>query len=197
MFVDKTLVELAAVQTLSRLNRIHPEKTDTFVLDFRNGADEITEAFKPWYETTVAVPTDPNLLYDLGERLLALQVLDDTEARAVAAVIADRTKKVGDHGLVHALLGPAVERFKAKSPDEQAEVIDALDHYVRAYSFLSQVVDFGDVCARSPLPREPGPSSPPAGGWRRSPRPRIGRGADSPAPREDKRGRHHARSRRG
>ena len=145
MFVDKTLVGLAAVQTLSRLNRIHPEKTDTFVLDFRNEADDITEAFKPWYETTVAIPTDPNLLYDLADKLLALQVLDDAEARAVAAIIADRTKKVGDHGMVHALLAPAVERFKAKSPDEQLEVRDALDQYVRAYSFLSQVVDFGDV----------------------------------------------------
>jgi type I restriction enzyme R subunit len=145
MFVDKTLVGLAAVQTLSRLNRIHPEKTDTFVLDFRNEATDITEAFKPWYETTVAVPTDPNLLYDLASRLLALQVLDDAEAREVAAVIADRTTKVGDHGLVYALLGPAVERLGAKSPDEQGEVRDELDQYVRAYSFLSQVVDFGDV----------------------------------------------------
>ena len=145
MFVDKTLVGLAAVQTLSRLNRIHPEKTDTFVLDFRNDADDITESFKPWYETTVAVPTDPNLLYDLGDRLLALQVLDDAEARAVAAVIADRTQKVGDHGLVYALLAPAVARFNAKSADEQDEVRGALDQYVRAYSFLSQVVDFGDV----------------------------------------------------
>ena len=51
MFVDKTLVGLAAVQTLSRLNRIHPEKNDTFVLDFRNEAEAITEAFAPWYET--------------------------------------------------------------------------------------------------------------------------------------------------
>ena len=145
MFVDKTLVGLAAVQTLSRLNRIHAEKTDTFVLDFRNDADQITESFEPWYETTVAIPTDPNLLYDLSDRLLALQVLDDAEARAVAAIIADRTRNVGDHGMVHALLAPAVERFNAKSPDEQLEVRDALDQYVRAYSFLSQVVDFGDV----------------------------------------------------
>ncbi len=145
MFVDKTLVGLAAVQTLSRLNRIHAEKTDTFVLDFRNNADEITEAFKPWYETTVAIPTDPNLLHDLADRLYALQVLGDSEARAVAAVIADRTKNVGDHGLVHALLAPAVERFTKKNPDEQFEVRGALDQYVRVYSFLSQVVDFGDV----------------------------------------------------
>jgi type I restriction enzyme R subunit len=145
MFVDKVLVGLNAVQTLSRLNRIHADKTDTFVLDFRNEAEAITEAFKPWYETTVAVPTDPNLLHDLAGKLLALQVLDDAEARAVAAVIADRTLDVRDHGLVHALLAPAVERFKAKTSEEQDEVRDALDQYVRAYSFLSQVVDFGDV----------------------------------------------------
>ena len=145
MFVDKTLVGLAAVQTLSRLNRIHPEKTDTFVLDFRNAADDITEAFKPWYETTVAVPTDPNTLHDMADRLLGLQVIDATEAAAIAALIADRTRKVTDHGAIYALLAAPVERFKATTPDEQLEVRDALDQYVRAYSFLSQVVDFGDV----------------------------------------------------
>jgi Type I site-specific restriction-modification system, R (restriction) subunit and related helicases len=145
MFVDKTLVGLAAVQTLSRLNRIHPEKTDTFVLDFRNEAEAITEAFEPWYETTVAIPTDPNTLHDMADRLLGVQIIDMTEAAAIAALIVDRTKKVGDHGQIYALLAPAVERFKVKSEEEQAEVRDALDGYVRAYSFLSQVLDFGDV----------------------------------------------------
>ena len=145
MFVDKTLVGLAAVQTLSRLNRIHPEKTDTFVLDFRNKAEDITEAFRPWYEATVAVPTDPNLLHDLADRLLALQVLDAAEARAVAARIVDRTQKVSDHGAVYGLLEPAVQRFRAKNTAEQDEARAALDQFVRAYAFLSQVVDFGDV----------------------------------------------------
>jgi type I restriction enzyme R subunit len=145
MFVDKTLVGLAAVQTLSRLNRIHPEKTDTFVLDFRNEAEDIAKAFGPWYETTVAIPTDPNLLSDLAGHLLALQVLDEGQARAVAAIIADRTTHAGDHGAIYALLAPAIERFNAKKPEAQEEVRDHLDRYVRAYSFLSQVVDFGDV----------------------------------------------------
>ena len=145
MFVDKTLVGLAAVQTLSRLNRIHPEKSDTFVLDFRNEADAIVEAFKPWYEQTVAIPTDPNLLHDMADRLLALQVLDDAEARAVAAIIVDRTGTVGDHGMVHALLAPAVARFGELDEAGQQEVRDALERFIRAYAFLSQVVDFGDV----------------------------------------------------
>ena len=94
------------------------------------------------------------------------------------------------------LLAPAVERFKAKTAEEQDEVRDALDQYVRAYSFLSQVVDFGDVGARGPLPREPSPDRPAAVGRRRSARPRIRGGADPPAPREDERGRHHPRPRR-
>ena len=146
MFVDKTLVGLAAVQTLSRLNRIHPEKTDTFVLDFRNDAEDITEAFKPWYETTVAVPTDPNLLHDLADRLLGLQVLDQAEAFAVAALLADRIEGRAIHGRVYALLAPAVERFAANDRRRSRTRSAALlDQYVRAYSFLSQVVDFGDV----------------------------------------------------
>jgi len=145
MFVDKTLVGLAAVQTLSRLNRIHPEKEDTFVLDFRNVADAIVQAFKPWYEATVAIPTDPNILHDLASRLLALQVLDQTEALAVAAILADRSGKAGTHGQVYALLAPARARFDALDEAVQEEVRSLLDQYVRAYSFLSQVVDFGDV----------------------------------------------------
>ncbi len=145
MFVDKVLTGLNAVQTLSRLNRIHPDKTDTFVLDFRNEAEAITEAFEPWCEATVAVPTDPNTLHDMADRLLGLQVIDMTEAKAIAALIADRTVKAGDHGTIYALLAAPVERFKAMEPADQHEVRDALDAYVRAYAFLSQVVEFGDV----------------------------------------------------
>lgn len=145
MFVDKTLVGLAAVQTLSRLNRWHPEKTDTFVLDFRNKAEDITESFKPWYEASSATPADPNLLHDMANHLLGLQILDMDQARACAALIVDRTVKVGDHGKIYALLEPSIERFKTLSIEEQDEVREWLDSYVRAYSFLSQVVEFGDV----------------------------------------------------
>src|SRR5450756_2419440 len=115
MFVDKVLVGLAAVQTLSRLNRIHPDKTDTFVLDFRNEAEAITEAFRPWYETTVAIPTDPNLLHDLAGKLHALQVLSDLEVRQAAAILADRTPKADYHAALHATLDPAVDRFGART----------------------------------------------------------------------------------
>ena len=65
MYVDKKLAGVKAVQTLSRLNRTHPGKDDTFVLDFANTAEEIQEAFEPFFEETFAEPTDPNVLYNL------------------------------------------------------------------------------------------------------------------------------------
>ncbi len=70
MYVDKKLGGVNAVQTLSRLNRIHPGKNDTMVLDFANEADQIQKAFEDYYDRTIlSEGTDPNLLYDLQTQL--------------------------------------------------------------------------------------------------------------------------------
>ena len=82
MYVDKVLMGLAAVQTLSRLNRIHPLKDSTFVLDFRNDAEEIVKAFEPYYGQTVAPPTDPNLLWDTRSQLDQYDMLRTEEIEA-------------------------------------------------------------------------------------------------------------------
>ena len=142
MYVDKVLTGLNAVQTLSRLNRIHPNKADTFVLDFRNETEDIVKAFEPYYGRTVAPPTDPNLLFDTRRRLDDFDVLrpDEIEA-AVALLLAGDTK---NHGKVYAALDPAVERFGALDEEHRLGFKDALDKFVRTYSFLSQVVTFGD-----------------------------------------------------
>ena len=69
MYVDKKLGGVGAVQTLSRLNRAHPGKDNTAVLDFANKQDEIQKAFQPYYDRTILTEgTDPNLLHDLQER---------------------------------------------------------------------------------------------------------------------------------
>ena len=144
MYVDKVLTGLNAVQTLSRLNRILPPlKEDTFVLDFRNDGEEIVRAFNPYYGETVAPPTDPNLLYDTYRRVTEFDVvrLEEVEP-AVAALLAMRAKE--DHGLVYSLLDPAAERFHAMNSEDRTAFKDALDKFVRTYSFLSQVVTFGD-----------------------------------------------------
>jgi type I restriction enzyme R subunit len=143
MYVDKVLVGLNAVQTLSRLNRIHPNKTDTFVLDFRNDADEIVRAFEPYYGKTVAPPSDPNLLYDTRRRLDEFDVLRPEEIESTVAVLLASDGR--NHGKVYAALDPAVDRFEDLADEERVAFKDALDKFVRTYSFLSQVVSFGDT----------------------------------------------------
>jgi type I restriction enzyme R subunit len=139
MYVDKKLAGVKAVQTLSRLNRIHPGKTDTFVLDFANSAQEIQAAFEPFFEQSIAAPTDPNLLYTLEATLRAAGVLHPVEVGA--AVTALLSGKAANQAVVYANLNPAVDRFIALPEDEdRTRFRDALTSYVRAYAFLAQVM---------------------------------------------------------
>jgi type I restriction enzyme R subunit len=144
MYVDKTLTGLATVQTLSRLNRIYPGKTDTFVLDFRNDGEDIQKAFEPYYGRTVAPPSDPNLLWDTRQQLDAFDVLRPDDVDAAVAVLVTLTDPKG-HGAFYALLDPAVDRFYALEDDDQATFKDALDRFVRTYGFLAQIVSFGET----------------------------------------------------
>ena len=97
MYVDKKLGGVNAVQTLSRLNRTHPEKKGTMVLDFANEADEIKAAFEPYYETTLlSEATDPNLLYEIQTRLAAFPVYTDADVERFAKVYFDpRRRRTG------------------------------------------------------------------------------------------------------
>jgi type I restriction enzyme R subunit len=144
MYVDKVLVGLAAVQTLSRLNRMYPAKGQPFVLDFRNDGDEIQKAFEPYYGRTVALPSDPNAIWDARRRLDDHDVLRPEEvAEAVAALLT--LTHARDHGTIYARLAPAIERFNALPDEERLAFKDALDRFVRAYSFLSQIVPFSNT----------------------------------------------------
>ena len=143
MYVDKKLAGVKAVQTLSRLNRIHPAKTDTFVLDFANTAEEIQDAFAAFFEQTAATPTDPNVLYTLQRTLLDAGVIDPTEmATAVAALLAGGSAR---QKTVYANLNPAADRFIALGEDDQFTFRDALKSYVRAYAFLAQVMPWTEA----------------------------------------------------
>ena len=143
MYVDKTLTGLAAVQTLSRLNRTHPDKTGTFVLDFRNAHEQIQESFAPWYVRTVAPPTDPHLLYDTHAEIGPFDVLRSEEIETmVGLLLADPEK---NHQRIHSVMQPAVDRLHALDSERQEAFRDVLTRFTRIYSFLSQVVSFTDV----------------------------------------------------
>jgi type I restriction enzyme R subunit len=145
MYVDKTLVGLAAVQTLSRLNRIHPLKERTFVLDFRNDTQEIVEAFEQFHGVTVAPPTDPNILWDTRRRLDGFDVLRDGEVLdAIPLLLAPTGPETERSGKAYAALAPSKERFEGLNDEERAEFRDALNRFVRTYSFVSQIAAFTD-----------------------------------------------------
>jgi type I restriction enzyme R subunit len=145
MYVDKTLVGLAAVQTLSRLNRIHPLKESTFVLDFRNETDEIVEAFEQFHGCTVAPPTDPNILSDTRRILDEFDVLRHEEIEsAIPALLGDAGSSEQRSARAYSALAPAKDRFEQLSDEERLEFRDALNRFVRTYSFVAQIAAFTD-----------------------------------------------------
>ncbi len=143
MYVDKVLTGLNSVQTLSRLNRIHPAKTDTFVLDFRNELESIQEDFRPYYERTEAVPTDPNLVHDTHRALWEFGVLREDEVEAGVQALLSVTETSG-HGAVYAALDPALARFGELDEEVQDAFRDLLARYVSIYAFVSQIVPYVD-----------------------------------------------------
>ncbi len=147
MYVDKQLQGLQAVQTLSRLNRTCPGKEDTFILDFQNEASEVQEAFKPYYERTeIQERVDPNLLYTLKHKLDAFQIYWHQEVEDFAKVFFKPPEKQReqDKGLLHAHVDPAAGRFRNEPEERQVDFRHQLGTYLRLYSFISQVVNFGD-----------------------------------------------------
>jgi type I restriction enzyme R subunit len=143
MYVDKKLGGVHAVQTLSRLNRIHPDKEETMVLDFANETDEIEKAFKPYYETTLLTEaTDPNRLYDLEFQLKEFHVFDTGDVDAFANIFFRPGTRQDQ---LYAALSPSVERFSELSDEERADFRSTLNDYIRLYAFLSQVLTFSDA----------------------------------------------------
>ena len=149
MYVDKKLSGVKAVQTLSRLNRMHPGKEDTFVLDFANDRQTILDSFQPYYEvTSVTEETDINHLYDLKARLDEFQVYWNQEIEAFANIYFDPKTKLNNpkqQKHLYAFTDPAVDRFKAIAEEEkQDEFKKGLRSWTNLYAFLSQIMPFID-----------------------------------------------------
>jgi len=149
MYVDKKLEGVKAVQTLSRLNRIHPLKSqdDVFVLDFANEADDIAEAFAPFYQTTIAEPTDPNLLYTSQTEVMGYGLLVESEMDSFVGALLGAGPDLVTHAKLYRFTDPARDRYVALLADDRAtaeEFRSTLRNYTRAYAFLAQVIPFHD-----------------------------------------------------
>ena len=142
MYVDKPLSGIKAVQTLSRLNRAHPKKHDTFVLDFQNDADTIRQAFENYYRTTIlSAETDPNKLHDLKATLDGYQVYDDTKV----AQFVERYLGGADRDQLDPLLDSCVATYvDTLDEDGQVDFKGKAKAFVRTYGFLASVLPFSN-----------------------------------------------------
>lgn len=166
MYVDRRLAGIQAVQTLSRLNRAHPGKDTTYILDFVNSSEEILAAFRQYYETAeIEAETDPNLVYDLRQKLDGQGYYDQFEVDRLVAV---ELNPHATQGQLISAIEPVAQRMlslfkvaQAKFQEANAagnktaagdakEEMDALlqargdmGAFIRVYAFLSQIFDYG------------------------------------------------------
>lgn len=166
MYVDRRLAGIQAVQTLSRLNRAHPGKDTTYILDFVNSSEDILAAFRQYYETAeIEATTDPNLVYDLRQKLDGQGYYDQFEVDRLVAVELDPSATQGQlisaiepvaqrmlslFRIAQAKFLEATERSDNKAAVEAKEELDALlqargdmGAFIRVYAFLSQIFDYG------------------------------------------------------
>ncbi len=142
MYVDKMLYDIKAVQTLSRLNRCHPQKHDTFVLDFANTPEIIEKSFSRYYRTTIlSGETDPNKLYDLVATMEGYQVYSDEDVERLVNLYlngADRDK-------LDPTLDVCTAIYKQLETDDQIKFKSAAKAFVRTYGFLGAILPYGNA----------------------------------------------------
>lgn len=150
MYVDKRLAGIQAVQTLSRLNRTHPLKEDTFILDFVNDREEIQQAFKTYYDgAEIGEEVDPAHLYKIqGElELSGIFMHEDIDRFCNVYFKPKQKQSAADHEAMNAALDPAVSRFNVllKEKEDEAELLRSkLNAFRNLYAFLSQIIPYQD-----------------------------------------------------
>lgn len=142
MYVDKQISDLKAVQTLSRLNRCHPKKQDTFVLDFANDPEMIRMSFQKYYKTTIlAGESDVNKLNDLTEEIEAYNFYTQHDVDTVAMLKLTGTDE--DRPKIDAVIDAVVERFKTElNEDEQIKSKGAIKNFNRCYPYFSAIMPY-------------------------------------------------------
>lgn len=139
MYVDKVLTDVKAVQTLSRLNRCHPKKRDTFVLDFANEADDIQKSFQRFYKTTIlSKETDPNKLNELLMQIEEANIYTEEEVRELN----EKYWSNAPRETLDPIVNKAVERFKALDDNTQITTKSSIKGFLRTYPFIAAVMPF-------------------------------------------------------
>lgn len=142
MYVDKPLYDIAAVQTLSRLNRACPGKDEVYVLDFANKTATIEEAFSKFYRTTIlSSETNPDKLHDLINVIEGYQVYDSDDVEHVVDLFLNGAER----DRLDPLIDPCVSIYNELEVDDQIEFKSAAKSFVRTYGFLGSILPYGNV----------------------------------------------------
>ena len=142
MYVDRVLTDVKAVQTLSRLNRCHPKKRDTFVLDFANDADSIRDSFQRFYKTTIlSKETDPNKLNDLIQEIEAANIYSEEDVYTLN----NKYWSGASREEVDPIINSSVERFKELDENSQIRCKSSIKAFLRTYPFIAAVLPFKSV----------------------------------------------------
>lgn len=146
MIVDKKLKSVKAVQTLSRLNRTCPGKTDTFVLDFINTREDILEAFQPFYqETFLTQEVNADLIYQTQKELRGFGIYSDADIDAFSKEYFKNGKQdARSMGRMTSVLKPMADRYNLKTQNERYQFRRQLRNLIKWYSYVSQVVRMFD-----------------------------------------------------
>lgn len=142
MYVDKPLYDIAAVQTLSRLNRAYPGKDEVYVLDFANKTSVIEKAFSKFYRTTIlSGETDPNKLYDLITLMESYQVYDNSDIEKLVNLFLSGAER----DRLDPILDACAAVYKQLELDDQIKFKSSAKSFVRTYGFLGAILPYGNV----------------------------------------------------
>ena len=142
MYVDKVLTDVKAVQTLSRLNRCHPKKRDTFVLDFCNDADSIQQSFQRFYKTTIlSKETDPNKLNDLIAEVEDANIYTEEEVKELN----EKYWSGASRETIDPIINLAVERFRKLDDNAKIRCKSSMKSFCRTYPFIAAVMPFKSI----------------------------------------------------
>ena len=137
MYVDRVLTDVKAVQTLSRLNRCHPKKRDTFVLDFANDAESIKNSFQRFYKTTIlSKETDPNKLNDLIQEIESANIYSEEDIY----ILNEKYWAGASREEIDPIINNSVERFKELDENIQIRCKSSIKSFLRTYPFLAAVL---------------------------------------------------------
>jgi len=146
MFVDKKLKGVKAVQTLSRLNRTCAGKDDTFVLDFVNTAEEIQEAFEPYYEATMLdEEINPNLIYDTRKLIRDFKLYNDSDIEKFIQFFKKKNQSDTDLGKMTGVFKPIVKAYEDLPEDKRFDYKKTVRNFVKWYQYITQISRMFDM----------------------------------------------------